>query len=118
MNLLDQDILVLKKNVRGEKGSFIYFLHERNRFDEKSYREYFNSVINIVNKREPLDRDISTMLVKSYSYILRSFIFHLSPNDLSEIDKYPQESSSDYIENLNIVIESYFRGTKVDRRIF
>ncbi|OYD06220.1 hypothetical protein CHM34_17320 [Paludifilum halophilum] len=79
MNLLDQDILVLKKNARGEKGSFIYFLHERNRFDEKSYREYFNSVINIVNKRadKPLDRDISTMLVKSYSYILRSFIFLL-----------------------------------------
>lgn len=113
---MDKALKILKDNAEGIKGSFIYFLHEQDMFNEEAFYNYLNSINEITNKtsNKPLDREVTFMIIKTYSYILRSFIYHLAPSDLLRIKNYPEDKYFDYIEELKNTVDNYIQGAKLE----
>ncbi len=111
---------ILNNNDKGEKGSFIYFLHEKNIFEIKAFWEYYDCLISITKKSKytTLDREISKKIFRTYSYVLKSTIYHLIENDCLEIKEFPTEKIGKFIERLEVVIEGYFGGYLINEENF
>lgn len=107
---MEKYLEVLNNNDRADKGSFIYFLHERNMFETKAFWEYYECLINITkeSRNTILDREISKKIFRTYSYLLKSTIYHLVKNDYYKIKEFPTEKIGKFIERLEAVIEGYF----------
>jgi hypothetical protein len=65
---MKNNIEILIRNYKGEEGSFIYSLHEKNYFDTDLYWEYYNCILNITESslNKPLDEEISKMIFEIY----------------------------------------------------
>jgi len=96
----------------GEEGTFIHKLHEEKEFDTDAYWVYYNSIREICLNKDQLSnvKTLDKMMFDVYSYFLRSTIWHLSPKDLSIIEKLPKEGFTHYIERLTTLISSSYFG--------
>jgi len=109
----------LKKNYNCEVGSFIYSLHEKNYFDEDLYWKYYNCILNLSTyyKDKEYDTDITKMIVHTYSYFLKSLVWHYNPNDMSRIINVPNDRLHLFIERLSVRVEySYFGKVHFDEQ--
>lgn len=111
------DLVTLNNNFEGKEGSFIYYLHEKSYFDKELFDEYLKSAIELTNQY-PKNNDILLKLFKVNNYIMRSFIYHLSPEDLSKIDNFPGSEIFDYVEGISIILESIIKGEEIDKELF
>ncbi|GMQ64193.1 hypothetical protein AN2V17_34300 [Vallitalea sp. AN17-2] len=68
-------------------------MHEEATFKEDSFKDYLRCILKISeqNNIDEIDTKIMKMVIKTYGYILRSFIFHLHKKDCYEISNYPDE---------------------------
>ncbi len=109
---MNNDILqTLINNDNCEEGSFIYCLHEEATFNEELLKDYLRCILKISeqNNIDKVDTKIIKMVVKTYGYILRSFLFHNHKNDCYEILNYPSESIiNDYINTMSLIVEDCF----------
>lgn len=118
---MKNNLEILISNYKGEEGSFIYSLHERNYFDKDLYWEYYNSILNITEStlNKPVDEETSKMIFHTYNYFLKSIIWSFLHNDLSKIDNLPLEEINLYIERLSIRISNgHFEKRHIDEAIF
>lgn len=117
---MKNNLEILISNYKGEEGSFIYSLHERNYFDKDLYWEYYNSILNITEStlNKPVDEETSKMIFHTYNYFLKSIIWSFLHNDLSKIDNLPLEEINLYIERLSIRISNdHFEKRHIDEAI-
>lgn len=49
---------------------------------------------------------------------MRTFIYHLSPSDSSNIDQFPEHDIFDYVDGLKMILESCINRTKIDQSLF
>jgi hypothetical protein len=111
----------LKKNNDCEEGSFIYSLHEKNYFDEDQFWKYYNCILNLSTyyKDKNYDSNITKMIIHTYNYILKSLIWHFSPNDLNSISNIPIVRLHLFVERLSMRVEySYFGKEVIDEEGF
>ncbi|SHK10968.1 Imm41 family immunity protein [Tepidibacter formicigenes] len=117
---MNNHVQILFNNYKGKNDSFIYYLHEKNIFNENSFIEYCKAIIKITEENfkrynhKNIDRKISKMINYTYGYILKSFINHLNKNDLYKMSNYPVKNLYGYISILDTVINAYFAGKKLD----
>src|SRR5688572_358178 len=102
---------VLKSNYEGTEGSFVYFLHEQNKFNLEAFWDYFNCIVDITNdtsNQNNLNRDLSLMVSKTYAFIMRSLLWHFHPKDSFVVKNIPDNNLQLYIERLEFAYLGYF----------
>jgi hypothetical protein len=87
---LEQALAVLAANCAITEGSFMFALHERDRFDPAAFWELYNAAI-IAGATDPATRgeDFRRDALWTYRNILTSIIWHLEPADSGHIDDLP-----------------------------
>lgn len=92
---------IIDDNVNAENKSFIYFLHEENKFDKKSF-------LDLCDYIQALDSITVLELRKLYfiqNQIIKHIVYHFDKNDMSKISNLPS-NYWEYIERLDIIINS------------
>lgn len=110
-------IKILKDNSTGKENTFIGILHEENKIDIPSFLTLFDAILKIVNNNMS-NREVDRVIVKIHSFILNSIVNHLDKNDLFKISNYNTSISRNILERLNVIVDSYFNGKKVQEEIF
>ena len=117
---MNNSLKILKDNSDCVKGSFTYFLHEKDTFNNIAFWDYYNSII-IINKNtkgKTFDKSIFSMMFHTYTYILKSFIWHLSSDCYDNIKNYPSDKITLYIERLEHAVGGYYKDYVIDEDKF
>tara|TARA_Y100000310_G_C20526814_1_gene736456 strand:- start:433 stop:807 length:375 start_codon:yes stop_codon:yes gene_type:complete len=111
---------ILIKNYKAEEGSFLFFLHELDTFDKKSFFELYDCIIDLTAEKPTpkLDREISMMVYFVVSDILKKLIWHLSKDDRYKMKNYPTKNYVDYIDRLTIASDCYFEDRNLGEDSF
>lgn len=91
---------IIDDNINATNQSFLYFLHEENKFDKKS-------ILNLCNYVQTLDSVTIRELRKLYfiqNQIIKHIAYHFDKNDMYEISNLPSDYW-EYIELLDIAID-------------
>lgn len=91
---------IIDDNINAANQSFLYFLHEENKFDKKS-------ILNLTNHIQTLDSVTVLELRKLYfiqNQIIKHIVYHLDKNDMYEISNLPSDYW-EYIELLDVAID-------------
>jgi hypothetical protein len=88
---LDEALAVLAANHAITEGSFLFALHERDRFDRPSFWELYNATI-IVGAADPAVRgeELRGDAFWTYRNILMLVIWHFDPEDSAHVDDLPK----------------------------
>lgn len=92
---------IIDDNIHAANQSFLYFLHEKNRFDIKSFMDLCNYV-------QTLDCVSAIELRELYfiqNQILKHIIYHFDKNDISKISDLPPNYWH-YMELLDVAINN------------
>ena len=110
---------VLKKNADCAEKSLTYAMHERGRFSEKRFWEFYDCVITLAEDALTNGRDIETARDISWVYqqILKEMIWHFDKKDLSKLKKL-HKNYNEYIERLDGAIVAYFRGVFINEEFY
>lgn len=90
------------------------------KFNETAFWDYYNSLVELTQttkNKGSLDREILHFVCRTYNYILTSFMWHFSPQDLYSISNLPDEITP-YIERLEFAFDGFIRGILFDEEIF
>ena len=83
--LLENDLI--KDNIRAENQSFLYYLHEENKFDTQSLADLCRYIENLDSISIDQIRDLHFI----ENQILRHLVYHFDSNDLSKISNLPDQ---------------------------
>lgn len=83
--LLENDLI--KDTIRAENQSFLYYLHEENKFDTQSLADLCRYIENLDSISIDQIRDLHFI----ENQILRHLVYHFDSNDLSKISNLPDE---------------------------
>ncbi len=110
---------VLEKNADCSEKSLIYALHERERFSEKRFWEFYDCIITLAKDALNNGRDIETArkITQTYQWVLKEMIWHFDKKDLSRLKRFPK-NYDDYIERLDDAVDAFFRGVFVDEELY
>lgn len=96
---------ILQSNERATENSFLYWLHERERFDRASFWRLYNAGI-IVGNAPGQERDgVRRLAFHVYDGIMRHVLWHHSPHDQCRIEGMPGTDLNDYLERLSWALE-------------
>ncbi|WP_017813212.1 Imm41 family immunity protein [Paenibacillus shenyangensis] len=103
---------VIAYNFKGREGSFIHDLHEKNYFNPSSFKVYVQAIIELTPAATDtaLDRTLMDQVFFTYSYILKSIMWHFDMNDQSVIENLPEEQLVEYVDRLEKVVRQFIRG--------
>lgn len=97
---------ILSDNRKAENRSFLFYLHEENRFEAKALAQLC-AAISALSRTHPDDRAISARINFVYGQVLQHILYHFDPNDASRICNLPH----DYYEKLGALekaVTEYF----------
>lgn len=116
---VSEAMAVLEKNAGCAKKSLIYALHERGKFSEKRFWEFYDSVITLAKVAVVTGREIETArkITQVYQWVLKEIIWHFDKKDASKLKKFPRDYNG-YIERLDDALDAYFRGVFVDEALY
>lgn len=116
---VSEAMAVLEKNAGCAEKSLIYALHERGKFSEKRFWEFYDSVITLAKVAVMTGRDIETARKITFVYqrVLKEMIWHFDKKDASKLKKLPRDYNG-YIERLDDALDAYFRGVFVDEALY
>jgi hypothetical protein len=103
---LKEALAVLAANDVAADGTFLYWLHERRRFDVSSLWR-LDAAMQVIAAAPPKSRGRMTgrRAFHVYQYILKSVVFHLNPHDLCVIRGVPRRKLYDYLDRLEWVFD-------------
>lgn len=76
---------IIYDNKNAINHSFLYFLHEENKFNEKSFSELYDYVIKLDSITVAELRDLYFI----QSQVIRHIVYHFDQNDMNEISNLP-----------------------------
>ncbi|MFV0394561.1 MAG: hypothetical protein ACK5LC_09220 [Coprobacillaceae bacterium] len=97
---------IIEKNLDVKENTFMYFLHEKNIFDETLFQEYIKNV-GLINT-ENTQKEKVIAIIEVNDYIIRNIIYHFLPEDLFVIKNFPS-NMGEYIEQIRIENERLLR---------
>ena len=110
---------IIDRNYDCLEKSLIYSLHEKSKFSEKRFREFYDSVMCLAEdaKANGSSTETAMKITWVYQHILKEFIYHFDKYDLSVLKKLPT-NYNDYTERLDYAMDAYFRGIFVNDELF
>lgn len=112
-------LAIITANANTTNGSYLYFLHERSYFDEKSFWELYNAIRfagQAYSHEKMLDRELTHQVLKTYHWHLLQIGFHFDEKDVYRVTNLPKNYSL-YSMRLNAAVESYFKGKPITDEI-
>ncbi len=102
---------ILERNYTCSKGSLIFDLHERSRFSEEHFGNFYDCIVTLGKEVHGSEKKLETggKIAVVCQCILAEMIYHFDRNDLSELENFPR-NYQDYIERLNAAVDAYFHG--------
>ena len=97
----------IELNYNGTKGSFIYEMHECNKFDIELLNILIHDIVSLIKSESQSINEISefrnwsSKLFDIYSYFSSSISSHFAPNDLFEIKNLPDDYILYYEQHKN-----------------
>lgn len=110
---MDKARTIIDQNVKGIEGSFIHDLHERNIFNMSAFKVYVDAITQLTQQAEDkqmIERALMDQVFFTYSYILKSVIWHLDMNDHSSIENVSDEQLTEMVERLETVVRTFIQG--------
>ena len=109
MELIDmQDAIKIREdNYNIANDSFLFFLHERDRFCAEKFEALCQSVEALASCCD--DRDLTRKITFCYQAILKELIWHFNPNDSSVIADVP-ENYMEYLEMFDCALARFYIG--------
>lgn len=107
---------VIHHNFKGMKGSFIHDLHERNQFNHAAFKDYVQAIVLLTESAqsaEAVDRVLMEQVFMTYSYTLKSVMWHFDMNDQSVIDNLPEEQLFEYVDRLEETVRRFIQRKDV-----
>jgi hypothetical protein len=107
----EYSLLILEDNANCREGSLVEAMSDRREFSKKAFWNYYNALVTLTaaqKKGRPRRRKEAQAVFMSYSMILQSFIYHLSPEDLFRMKKFPSAKLHLYMERLHLAAQGYF----------
>lgn len=104
---------IIEHNFKGSEGSFIYDLHEKNIFNIAAFKEYVDAITQLTDHEKDeqmIERSLMDQVFFTYSYILKSVIWHLDMNDHSSIENMSDEQLTEMVERLETVVRTFIQG--------
>lgn len=104
---------IIEHNFKGSEGSFIHDLHEKNIFNIAAFKQYVDAVTQLTEQSQnhpALERSLMDQVFFTYSYILKSVIWHLDMNDQSSIENMSDEQLAEMVERLETVVRTFIQG--------
>lgn len=104
---------IIEHNFKGSKKSFIYDLHEKNIFNIAAFKEYVDAITQLTEQSQDeqmVERSLMDQVFFTYSYILKSVIWHLDMNDQSSIENMNDEQLTEMVERLETVVRAFIQG--------
>ncbi len=111
-------INIVEDNYSGKEGSFVYNLHEKSIFDKTAFWLYYESIIQLSQNDIENKNEIILKIFKTYSYILKCFIYHSSKYDGYKIKGINDREVGKYVERLESVIFGFTDGYKINEANF
>lgn len=93
---------LIENNYYSENKSFMYYLHEENRFSI----EALNDLCEYIRAQKTVDKETCKKLFFIQIQILKHIIYHFDSNDMSVIKDLPSEYSH-YLDDLQKSVEVY-----------
>ncbi|WDF49124.1 Imm41 family immunity protein [Paenibacillus sp. KACC 21273] len=112
---MDEARIIIEQNVKGIEGSFIHDLHERNMFNMSAFKAYVDAITQLTQQAQDdqmIERALMDQVFFTYSYILKSVIWHLDMNDHSSIENVSDEQLTEMIERLETVVRKFIQGNE------
>lgn len=110
---MDEARTIIEQNVKGIEGSFIHDLHELNIFNIGAFKVYVDAITQLTQQAQDdqmIERALMDQVFFTYSYILKSVIWHLDMNDHSSIENVSDEQLTEMIERLETVVRKFIQG--------
>lgn len=109
---------VLSDNYECTGESFFYYLYEESIFSVEKFWEYYDCIVAFVGQKDK-EPEITKEIDYTYQKILKEFIYHFDPNDLTELKNFP-ENYTQYIERIEFAQAAYYRNNLalIDDSIF
>ncbi|CAJ1315371.1 hypothetical protein [Paenibacillus nuruki] len=104
---------IIDHNFKGSEGSFIHDLHEKNIFNIAAFKEYVDAITQLTEHEKDeqmIERSLMDQVFFTYSYILKSVIWHLDLNDHSSIENMSDEQLAEMVERLETVVRTFIQG--------
>lgn len=104
---------IIDHNFKGSEGSFIHDLHEKNMFNIAAFKEYVDAITQLTEQskdEQMMERSLMDQVFFTYSYILKSVIWHLDMNDQSSIENISDEQLTEMVERLETVVRTFIQG--------
>lgn len=104
---------IIEHNFKGSEGSFIHDLHEKNIFNIAAFKEYVDAITQLTEQSQDeqmIERSLMDQVFFTYSYILKSVIWHLDMNDQSSIENMSDEQLAEMVERLENVVRTFIQG--------
>lgn len=104
---------IIDHNFKGSEGSFIHDLHEKNMFNIAAFKEYVDAITQLTEQskdEQMMERSLMDQVFFTYSYILKSVIWHLDMNDQSSIENMSDEQLAKMVERLETVVRIFIQG--------
>lgn len=108
---------VILSNYNAERDSFVYYLHEKLEFNDRAFCKYYNAIIDLIQNGDN-SKEISNAIYYNYSYILKSFIYHLNLCDEYHIKNLSENKIMTCVELLEHSYIGYLNGKVCNDKIF
>ena len=106
----NEALKIVNDNYAAANDSFLFFLHERDRFCADKFEALCQSVEALAACSD--DAVLTRKITHCYQNILKEMIYHFNPNDSSVIADMP-ENYAEYLEQFDCALARYYAGSEL-----
>ncbi|MBR7007946.1 MAG: hypothetical protein IKH90_04880 [Ruminococcus sp.] len=100
----DEALKIVNDNYAAANDSFLFYLHERDRFRADRFNTLCKAVDALAGSRCEM---LTEKITHCYQNILKEFIYHFNPNDSSQIRDFPKHYTH-YLEKFDCALARYY----------
>ena len=105
----DDALKKIDDNYLAANDSFLFFLHERDRFCADLFEQVCKSIEVLAGRGD--DPDLTRRITHCYQNILKELIWHFNPNDSLVIGDMPY-NYMEYLEMFDCALARYYTAEK------
>ena len=104
----DDALKIIDDNYLAANDSFLFFLHERDRFCADRFDILCETVEALAGSKE---ETLTEKINRCYQNILKEIIYHFNPHDSSQLKDFP-ENYTEYLERFDCALARYYTAEK------
>ena len=115
----EEALKIIDDNANVDDNSFLFYIHERNLFDNKAYWRFYNA-IRVIGydccQSDCLSKELTWKIIKTYEWFLLAIGWHFDNKDLYKMLNLPDNYMA-FSLRLMTVVDSYIKGDTISDRL-